>query len=390
MPGILFVTGSLDHGGAERQAIALANGMAQRGYECRFAYVKRDAAQLERLRLREGARCLGAAAYLDLRAVKGLAAQLLASAPSAIVAANGYALMYAWLALRAARRRLPLVATFHSTRLQGAKERLQMLAYRLLFWTSSCAVFVCERQRRHWLRRALFSRRNEVIYNGVDTDAFRDRWSPAERAALRASLGLREADYVIGMVALLRPEKNPLQLIDAVAALRARAIPARALLIGDGEMRPAIEARARALGIAGEVVTTGIQQDVRPLIAICDVVVLCSLTEAFSMAALEAMAIGRPVVHSDVGGAAEMIEPGRNGLLFPVGDTRALVEGLAALVDPRVSAAMGRNARARVETRFSERSMVDGYERLLLRLVGREQRPAPLQPDHGGRAKTTQ
>ena len=108
------------------------------------------------------------------------------------------------------------------------------------------------------------------------------------------------------------------------------------------------------------------------------------------MAALEAMAIGRPVVHSDVGGAAEMIEPGRNGLLFPVGDTRALVEGLAALVDPRVSAAMGRNARARVETRFSERSMVDGYERLLLRLVGREQRPAPLQPDHGGRAKTTQ
>lgn len=372
MARVMFVTSWLSHGGAERHAVALANRLGERGHECHFVYVKRDAALLERLRLPDGGsvRCLGAERYLDLRALGNFAAHLARSAPCAIVAANGYALMYAWLALRLARLRLPLVATFHSTRLLGAKEWLQMLAYRPLFWTSSCSVFVSERQRRHWRRRGLLSRRNETIHNGVDTDAFRDRWGPAERAALRAGLGLRQSDYVIGMSALLRPEKNPLQLVDAVAALRASGIVARALMIGDGEMRAAIEARARGLGIAGDVVITGLRQDVRPCVAACDVLALCSLTEAFSLAALEAMALARPVVHSDVGGAAEMIEPGRNGFLFPVGDTPSLVERLTLLADRAVSTRMGRNAREVVERRFSERTMVDRYERLILELGG--------------------
>ncbi|MGH8689269.1 MAG: glycosyltransferase, partial [Burkholderiales bacterium] len=202
-------------------------------------------------------------------------------------------------------------------------------------------------------------------------------------------LGLRPSDYVIGMSALLRPEKNHLQMVDAVAALRARGIPARALMIGDGAMRAAIEARARDLGIAGEVVVTGLLQDVRPCVAACDVVALCSLTEAFSLAAIEAMALGRPVVHSDVGGAAEMIEPGRNGFLFPVRDTRALVDRLSILADRSVSARMGRDARELVEQRFSERTMVERYEGLILELIGRESISASLQPDHGCRTHTT-
>jgi glycosyltransferase involved in cell wall biosynthesis len=80
------------------------------------------------------------------------------------------------------------------------------------------------------------------------------------------------------------------------------------------------------------------------------------------------MALGRPVVHSDVGGAAEMIFPGRNGFLFPVGDTRALVDKLAFLADRAVSRRMGHGARAVVEARFSEKTMVDRYEQVLLSL----------------------
>src|SRR4029077_13405288 len=113
-------------------------------------------------------------------------------------------------------------------------------------------------------------------------------------------------DYVIGICAALRPEKNHVQLVDAVAALRARGIPARALVIGDGPMRPAIEARARAAGVADEVRITGFQQDVRPYLAACDTAVLCSTTiETFSLAALEAMALGRPGAHSDLRGRRE-------------------------------------------------------------------------------------
>jgi glycosyltransferase involved in cell wall biosynthesis len=176
------------------------------------------------------------------------------------------------------------------------------------------------------------------------------------------------------------------QLVEAIARLRNRGIPARALIIGDGEMRAAIEARARTLEVTGDVVITGLQHDVRPFIAACDAVVLCSFTEAFSLAAIEAMALSRPVVHSDVGGAAEMIFPGRNGFLFPVGDTNAFVDRLSILADRAVSERMGREARATIEARFSEKAMVDRYEQVLLQLCGAA---AAVQPDHSGHVNAT-
>lgn len=373
MARLLFVTGSLRYGGAERHTITLLNRLAERGHECHAVYVKSGAEQLDRIRPRDGASvlCLDAARYFDVAALRRFARHIGRIGPDAIVAANPYALMYAALAMRLARKRVPLMVTFHSTRLLGLKEQLQMLVYRLLFWSADCAVFVCENQRRYWMRRALFSRRNEVIYNGVDTDEFGGGRQVGEGARLRAALGFREPDYVIGIAAVLRPEKNHVQLVDAIARLRALGIPARALIIGDGPMRAAIEDRARARGVGNEVVICGFQHDVRPYVAACDVMALCSLTEAFSLAALEAMALGRPVVHAEVGGAAEMILPGRNGYLFPAGDTGALAGKLALLAERAVSRSMGENARQVVRRHFSEKTMVDRYEQLLLELGGK-------------------
>lgn len=367
---LIFVTSSLSRGGAERHSLTLMNRLGERAYECHSVYIKNDTDQLDRLRLRGRgtARCLNATRYFDTRALADFARHILRTRPSAIVAANPYALMYSVLALRRSRLRVPVVVTFHTNRLLGAKEQLQMAVYRWFFWAADCSVFVCERQKRYWLRRGVFSRRNEVIYNGVDTDEFCERSTPDDRGLLRGALGLRDTDYVIGISALLRPEKNHLQLVDAVAALRNMGIPARALVIGDGEMRGAIEARARELKLESDIVIAGFQKDVRPYIAACDAMALCSITEAFSLAAIEAMACGRPLVHSDVGGAAEMIVPGRNGFLFPVGDTRAFVDKLAVLANRAVSRRMGSHAREAVEARFSEKAMVDRYEKLLLEL----------------------
>lgn len=363
---LLVAIGSLGHGGAERQTLALAGHLAARGHDCELVHVKREAELLERLPPRAATvRSLEARRYLDARALGALARRMASFRPEAVVAVNGYALMYAWLARRLARARAPLAAVLHSTRLVGAKPRLQMALYRPFFWSAACTVFVCERQRAHWRRRGVLSRRNAVIYNGVDTDAFCDVCGAAERARVRAALGFGAHDYVIGMSALLRPEKNHLQMVAALARLRDRGLPARALLIGDGEMRAAVEARARALGVARDVVITGLRPDVRPYLEACDVLALCSVTEAFSLAAIEAMALRKPVVHSDVGGAAEMIWPGKNGYLFPVGDTGALVDCLARLAAPEACRVMGDRARGVVEAFFSEKTMVDRYERLL-------------------------
>ena len=365
---LLFITGSLVHGGAERHSITLANRLAERGHECAAAYVKNDPSQLDRLQLGEGrVHCLHASRYLDFSAVKKLGGLIRHFKPTAVVAANPYALMYASLGLRLAGLAAPLMVTFHSTKLLNAKERAQMLFYRPFFWSAACAVFVCERQRAHWRRRQVFGRRSEVIYNGVDTERWRP-WTAEDQAALRRALGFSESDLVLGMSAVLRPEKNPVQLVEAVASLRLRGIPARALMIGDGEMRAAVEARALSLGVTGEIAITGLQREVRPFIAACDALVLCSTTEALSLAALEAMALGKPVVHSEVGGAPELIRQGGNGFLFPAGDTGAFVDRLAQLADRSLCRRMGDNARATVETSFSERLMVERYEKTLIEL----------------------
>jgi len=370
---VAFVTGSLVHGGAERQAITLANRLAERGHECHLIYVKNDPSQLGRLRLpaQSTVRCLHARRYLDFAAVSHLHALCERLAPEVVLATNPYALLYAGLAGIAS----PLAVTLHSTYIRTLKEQLQMLAYRPLFWRSACTLFVCERQKRHWLARGLFGRRNQVIYNGVDLE----HWQPTNGEPLRRALGFAPGDYVIGLSAVLRPEKNPVQLVDALSRLRARGIPARALFIGDGPERARVEARARALGVADRLVISGFQEDVRPFLSACDVVALTSFTEAFSLAAIEAMALGRPVVHPEVGGAAEMIHSGHDGWLFPVGDTATLVDRLAAAADPVTRARMGENARATVATRFSEQQMVERYEQVLAELATTRSKRAQLR-----------
>jgi len=380
MAHLLFVTSSLQHGGAERHTITLLNRLGERGHDVHLAYVKEGSSQLGRLRLpaKSTVRCLHAQRHLDWAAVAELARAIADLAPNVIVAANEYALLYATLARWRAGVRCAVVVTWHAMRAYGAKEQLKLALCRPLFWAARCAVFVCEAQRRRWRSRALFARRNEIIYNGVNVDEFVDRSSADERRARRRALRLADSDYVIGITAALRPEKNHVQLVDAVALLRALGFPARALLIGDGEMRAAIEAHARLRGISEHVLITGYQADVRPFVSAADVVVLCSVTEALSLAALEAMALGLPVVHSDVGGAAELITPRQNGFLFPPHDTVALVEKLADLADTDTRCAMGRNARAAVVRSFAENVMVDAYERLLVDLA-RVTEPVPVR-----------
>jgi glycosyltransferase involved in cell wall biosynthesis len=365
---IVIITGSLAHGGAEHHAIALANGLAARGHECHFVHVKPPSDQATRLDLAGCGtiRCLNATAYLDRHAIARLASAIAWIRPTVIVAANPYALMYAALACAMSGCRVPTVVIYHSTRWPGVKEQSKLLAYRPLMWSADCAVFVCEYQRRYCLRRGLLSRRNVVIHNGVDTARFLDHCDETTRRAHRAALGFAASDFVIALPAALRPEKNHAQLVDAVAELSATGVEAHALCIGDGPERAALEAHARERRISDRLVITGFRDDVRPFLAASDVVAICSVTEALSIAAIEAMAMARAIVHSEVGGAAELIDHGCSGLLFPVGDTGRLVQCLRRLTDFPAAAAMGAMARRTIETRFTVETMVERYEQLLL------------------------
>jgi glycosyltransferase involved in cell wall biosynthesis len=113
------------------------------------------------------------------------------------------------------------------------------------------------------------------------------------------------------------------------------------------------------------VVITGFLSDVRGPLAACDTVALVSKTEAFSIAALEAMAMGKPMIMSDVGGAREQVVHKDSGFLFPSGDVHALAECLRECSDSRLTRAMGIKARRRVETEFSQQTMAARYVELL-------------------------
>jgi glycosyltransferase involved in cell wall biosynthesis len=367
----LFVTSSFAYGGVEKQTITLMNRLASRGHECHAAYIKENHALLDRVRLRSesAVRCLAAEHYLDRSALADLAALIANLQPTAIVAANPYPLLYAMLARRLARIPTAMVVTYHAANLSGPREFLQMLLYRPFFWTADCAIFACDRQRRYWGRRGLIAKRNVVIYDGVDTDRFSDTTTREHRAATRRVFGFAEDDYVIGAIGDLRREKNQIQLVTAVERLRRAGIPARALLIGDGVQRTDIAARARERGVAPDIAITGFVHDVRPYVAACDVLAVCNLTEDLSLGALEAMALQKPVVHSNVGIAAELIHPGYNGFLFRANDTAALVAHLAGLTNPDDRASIGAHARDIVQRRFSEQKMIESYESLLLKLT---------------------
>jgi len=215
-------------------------------------------------------------------------------------------------------------------------------------------------QAAFWRRKGLRSLRDMVIYNGIRTDAFAP--AGALRDEARKALAFAADDVVFGLVGAFRPEKNHGQLVDAVWRLRADGFPAKAVFIGDGATRPQVQARVTELGLGDHILFAGEHADVRPWIRALDAGVLCSVAvETFSIAALELMASGMPMIHSRLGGAAEMIDDGVDGFIFDIGNTDQLVAAMKALADPAVRATMSAAARDKVLTKFTMDAMVAQY-----------------------------
>jgi glycosyltransferase involved in cell wall biosynthesis len=371
-PGVLFLLNSLSSGGAERQVISLLNHLDTQAFRLSLAYLKPQAqllpaVQAERL---EAVICLGVKRKLDLAAVRAIADILDRQAINVIVSTNPYPTLYSVLAAARAAQRPRQVEVFHSTTLHSAKEKLQMALYRVVFRRLDLLVYVSRLQRDYWHARGLRARRETVIHNGIDTNYFSDRFSDAEKQALRAHLGIEASDYLIGVCAALRPEKAHGDFLLALAQLRASGQPAKGLIIGDGPERPAIEARIAQLGLMPHVRITGFQSDVRPFLASCDVMILTShAVETFSLAALESMSMGKPMVMTRIGGAEEQVNHGTTGFLFAPKDIDALSGYLAELAVPQRRLAMGATAARSVRAQFAEEKMLHSFSTELARLA---------------------
>jgi glycosyltransferase involved in cell wall biosynthesis len=192
--------------------------------------------------------------------------------------------------------------------------------------------------------------------------------------ALRAEIGLYGGPIVI-VVANLIAYKGHEYFLRAWADV-CRVFPgAVALLVGEGPVRAAREADARALGIETNVRFLGLRRDVPALLAVSDLLAHPSTQEGFCNALLEAMAASRPVVATDVGGNREAVVDGETGLLVPARDAARLAAAmLAVLEQPDRGVAWGRAGRRRAAERFQRSRMLREYETLydeLLTQAGR-------------------
>lgn len=199
--------------------------------------------------------------------------------------------------------------------------------------------------------------RTAFIANGVDEGTFNP--GPAD-PALAARYGLAEGDRVLIVPRRFDPKNGLDVLVKALPALRDRHPRVKVLLVGDGEQRSELEGLSRALGVADHVVFCGSQPRhlMPPHLRLAEAMVLPSRKEAVSLAGLEAMACGLPIVGSRVGGIPEFVSDPGTGRLVPPDDPPALASALAGLLDlpPADLRALGARARESVRERFSWRS----------------------------------
>jgi glycosyltransferase involved in cell wall biosynthesis len=214
-----------------------------------------------------------------------------------------------------------------------------------------------------------------VVPNGLDTT----RFAPLERGAGDAPR------RIFGTVANLRPEKGFTDLIGAAGLLRDQYPDLRVIIWGEGPLRPDLETLLRSLGLTNVVHLPGQIDGPEKALSSMDAFVLPSLSESCSNSLMEAMAMGLPVIASNVGGNPELVVDGISGLLVPPGDPPRLAQAMAQLMDnPALAAALGTQAAARIRTEFTLPRMLAGIESLYAAALSRNGRWK--RPRESGRA----
>lgn len=200
-----------------------------------------------------------------------------------------------------------------------------------------------------------------VIHNGIDVA----RFAAVDGAALRGELGVSPGDFLFGTTVVLSEQKGLGYLLEAALRVRAADPTVRFVIAGDGPSRRALEQRAASLGLGDTVRFLGYRSDVPRVLSTVDAYVLPSLWEGLPLALLEAMACGKPIVATRVGGNPEVVSDGENGFLVPPRDPEALAGALLRLrADPACRERMARANVAKARERFSVEAMTRAHVEL--------------------------
>jgi len=264
------------------------------------------------------------------------------------------------IALATAGHRRPwVVSTVHSSRVR-APEDLEQL--RRLTPSMDRLIVVSKAIDRKVVEEGRQGAKRVLIYNGVDLERY-DHQEPC--CTLREEYGMAPDSPIVGVVGRLELEKGHPTLLEAWPMVLEQVPNAYLLIVGEGSRQDALRQIAREQGIAHHVIFTGRRDDIPAITAALDVAVLPSYREAQGLTILEAMAMSRPVVASNVGGIPEMVEDGVTGLLVPPHNPPALAAALTRiLIDHPFADTLARAGHDLVHDRFCVQLMVNAVQEL--------------------------
>jgi glycosyltransferase involved in cell wall biosynthesis len=268
-----------------------------------------------------------------------------------------------------------VVHTFHGHVLRGYFDPVRSTAFRLLErWLArrtTALIAVSPEVRDDLVSLGVAPREKfTVVRLGIELDERVGTDSDGPRADTRRALGIPADRFVVGWIGRMTAVKRTDDVLLAVRALRERGVDTVLCMVGDGPDRDAVERRAHQLGIVRDSLFLGYQEEVASYYAAFDALILPSANEGTPVSAIEALAGGRPVVATRVGGVPDVVRDGVDGFLVEPGDVDAMAERLSALAaDPPLRHRMGEAGRASVHERYSVERLLDDIDALYRRLL---------------------
>lgn len=382
-PSLIRVITRLNIGGPAQHVVLLTAHLAQRGFDCMLTTGRVDPHEGDMSDLAARLGCTpvvvptlrnGAGVLSDLRSLLALYRHFRRVRPSIVHLHLLKARALGGLAARLAR--VPIVVeTFHGTLFSEyyhpAVTPLLVWGERLLARVMDAVIVVSEAVAEEVTRwRIAPASKIRVIPLGLNLEPFRR--ATGQRGRLRAELGVDGDVPLIGAVGRLVPIKGLSDLIAASAEVLLAVPKAQFVIVGDGPERAGLERDARERGILGQVRFLGWRRNLHYVYPDLDVVVLPSLNEGTPVAVIEAMAAGRPVVATRVGGVPDVVRDGETGILVPPRTPTALVRAIIAVLQDRaLGERLGRAAQADVLSRYAIGRLADEMEAFYRMLLQR-------------------
>lgn len=267
--------------------------------------------------------------------------------------------------------RMGIPAILHEHANHGDTPWFQKVADRLLAPHTDIAIAVSESTAEFTTRARLMpAERTKVVYLGAPLDEFARPRSADEIAAARADMGIAPGSIAIGTITRLMPSKGNQYLIEAAPKILATHPAVRVFIVGEGELRPALEDQAKSLGLGDRLVFSGFKRDVAAALSALDLVVFPSLWEGTPLTVFEALAMGKPIVATDADGLLDVLTDRQDALIVPKADATALADAVIRLLEhPELAAAVAAEAR-KTGQRYDIAAFVRKMERLYELLHG--------------------